>query len=62
MGGGFVVPVATAYIYRLSPPAKVGAVMGLMGIPILLAPAIGPVPAPSRSWRCAQAPLGAAGL
>ena len=32
-----------AYIYRLSPPNKVGAIMGMMGIPILFAPAIGPV-------------------
>src|SRR6185437_8593284 len=29
LGGGFVLPVAMAYIYRLSPPEKVGAVMGL---------------------------------
>ena len=43
LGGGFVLPVAMAYIYRLSPPEKVGAVMGMMGIPILFAPAIGPV-------------------
>jgi EmrB/QacA subfamily drug resistance transporter len=55
LGGGFVLPVAMAYIYRLSPPEKVGAVMGLMGIPILLAPAIGPVLAgwlvQYASWR-----------
>ena len=43
MGGGFVLPVGMAYTYRLSPPNKVGAIMGLMGIPILFAPAIGPV-------------------
>src|SRR6059036_2554238 len=29
LGGGFVLPVAMAYIYRISPPNKVGAVMGL---------------------------------
>jgi EmrB/QacA subfamily drug resistance transporter len=55
MGGGFVLPVAMAYIYRLSPPEKVGAIMGMMGIPILLAPAIGPVLAgwlvQYASWR-----------
>ncbi|HWE60396.1 MAG TPA: DHA2 family efflux MFS transporter permease subunit, partial [Chloroflexota bacterium] len=55
MGGGFVLPVAMAYIYRLSPPEKVGAIMGMMGIPILLAPAIGPVLAgwlvQFASWR-----------
>lgn len=43
LGGGMVMPVAMAFIYRLSPPSKVGAVMGMMGIPILLAPALGPI-------------------
>jgi EmrB/QacA subfamily drug resistance transporter len=43
LGGGFVMPVSMAYVFRLSPPNKVGAVMGMMGIPILFAPAIGPV-------------------
>jgi EmrB/QacA subfamily drug resistance transporter len=43
LGGGMVMPVAMAFTYRLSPPGKVGAVMGMMGIPILLAPALGPV-------------------
>jgi EmrB/QacA subfamily drug resistance transporter len=43
IGGGMVMPIAMAFIYRLSPPDKVGAVMGMLGIPILLAPALGPV-------------------
>jgi EmrB/QacA subfamily drug resistance transporter len=43
LGGGMVMPIAMAFTYRLSPPGKVGAVMGMMGIPILLAPAFGPV-------------------
>ncbi len=43
LGGGCVLPIAMAYVYRLSPPERVGAVMGVMGIPILLAPALGPV-------------------
>jgi len=43
LGGGAVMPVAMAYIYRISPPDKVGALMGMMGVPILFAPAIGPV-------------------
>ncbi|MBW7474546.1 DHA2 family efflux MFS transporter permease subunit [Paenibacillus oenotherae] len=43
LGGGMVMPIAMAFTYRLSPPEKVGAVMGMMGIPILLAPALGPV-------------------
>lgn len=43
LGGGVVAPIAMAFIYRLAPPGKVGQVMGMMGIPILLAPALGPV-------------------
>ncbi|WP_438445830.1 DHA2 family efflux MFS transporter permease subunit [Gorillibacterium sp. sgz5001074] len=43
LGGGMLAPIAMAFTYRLSPPSKVGAVMGMMGIPILLAPAAGPV-------------------
>ncbi|RUS46760.1 DHA2 family efflux MFS transporter permease subunit [Cohnella sp. AR92] len=43
IGGGVVMPISMAFIYRLAPPDKVGAVMGMMGIPILLAPALGPV-------------------
>jgi EmrB/QacA subfamily drug resistance transporter len=43
LGGGMVMPIAMAFTYRLSPPGKVGAVMGMMGIPILLAPALGPI-------------------
>lgn len=55
LGGGSVLPVAMAYVYRLSPPSKAGMVMGMMGIPILFAPAIGPVVAgwlvQYHSWR-----------
>lgn len=43
LGGGMVAPIAMAFIYRLAPPGKVGQVMGMMGVPILLAPALGPV-------------------
>jgi EmrB/QacA subfamily drug resistance transporter len=43
LGGGVVAPIAMAFIYRLAPSDKVGQVMGMMGIPILLAPALGPV-------------------
>ncbi|WP_123042935.1 DHA2 family efflux MFS transporter permease subunit [Cohnella candidum] len=55
LGGGFVMPVAMAYVYRLSPPNKIGAVMGLLGVPILFAPAIGPIVSgwlvEYHSWR-----------
>ncbi|MWC31188.1 DHA2 family efflux MFS transporter permease subunit [Paenibacillus sp. MMS18-CY102] len=43
LGGGMVAPIAMAFTYRLAPPGKVGAVMGMIGIPMLLAPALGPV-------------------
>jgi EmrB/QacA subfamily drug resistance transporter len=55
LGGGCVLPIAMAYVYRLAPSSKVGAVMGVMGIPILFAPAIAPVLAgwlvQFASWR-----------
>ena len=43
LGGGMVAPIGMAMIYRLAPPHKIGAVMGVLGIPILIAPALGPV-------------------
>jgi EmrB/QacA subfamily drug resistance transporter len=43
LGGGMVSPIAFAMTYRLSPPEKAGSIMGMMGIPILLAPALGPI-------------------
>ncbi|REE81252.1 EmrB/QacA subfamily drug resistance transporter [Paenibacillus taihuensis] len=43
LGGGMVTPIAFAMTYRISPPEKAGSIMGLMGMPILLAPALGPI-------------------
>jgi EmrB/QacA subfamily drug resistance transporter len=43
LGGGMLMPVGMSFLYQLAPPEKRGAVMGLFGIPILLAPALGPV-------------------
>jgi EmrB/QacA subfamily drug resistance transporter len=55
LGGGMVMPIAFAIIYRLSPPEKVGSVMGMLGIPVLIAPALGPVVAGAlidyASWQ-----------
>ena len=69
LGGGFIFPVAFAYVYRLAPPERVGAVTSLMGIPILLAPAVGPVLAgwlvQDASWRLIfliNLPVGVLGL
>jgi len=69
LGGGVVIPIAMAFIYRLAPPSKVGVVMGMMGIPILLAPALGPVIAGAfveyASWQwifLVNLPIGVIGI
>lgn len=37
-------PIGYAIVFQISPPDKVGTVMGsYLGVPILIAPAIGPV-------------------
>jgi EmrB/QacA subfamily drug resistance transporter len=40
--GAFLMPVAITLLYREFPPAERGTAMGVLGIPILLAPAFGP--------------------
>jgi drug resistance transporter, EmrB/QacA subfamily len=42
-GGGIIIPILFAYTYRLSPPERVGKIMGLVVLPIIAAPALGPV-------------------
>ncbi|WNS44004.1 MFS transporter [Paenibacillus sp. MMS20-IR301] len=43
LGGGMVQPIGMAMVFRLAPADKKGQVMGMLGIPMLLAPASGPV-------------------
>jgi EmrB/QacA subfamily drug resistance transporter len=43
LGGGMVAPIGIAMIYRLAPEGKLGSLMGMIGVPMLLAPALGPV-------------------
>lgn len=43
LGGGMVAPIGMAIVFRIAPPGKVGSIMGMLGIPMLLAPALGPV-------------------
>ncbi|WP_239617974.1 MDR family MFS transporter [Cohnella mopanensis] len=43
LGGGMVAPIGIATTFRVSPPDKRGSVMGILGIPMLLAPILGPV-------------------
>jgi EmrB/QacA subfamily drug resistance transporter len=42
IGGGMIVPTMTAMIFRIVPQEKIGGGMGVFGIAILVAPAIGP--------------------
>ncbi|WP_379968822.1 MDR family MFS transporter [Ectobacillus sp. sgz5001026] len=43
IGGGMVAPIGMAIIFRIAPEGRIGSVMGMLGIPMLLAPALGPV-------------------
>ncbi|MBE1443850.1 MULTISPECIES: MDR family MFS transporter [Paenibacillus] len=43
LGGGMVAPIGIATVFSVSPPDKRGSVMGILGIPMLLAPILGPV-------------------
>jgi EmrB/QacA subfamily drug resistance transporter len=42
LGGGMLMPIGMAVLYRLTPPDRRGAVFGLFGIPVMVAPALGP--------------------
>src|SRR5215471_9809569 len=43
LGGGMLMPIGMAVLYRLTPPQRRGAIMGLFGIPVMVAPALGPL-------------------
>ncbi|NQX44133.1 multidrug efflux MFS transporter [Paenibacillus tritici] len=43
LGGGMVAPIGMAMVFRLAPAERRGSIMGLLGIPMLLAPALGPI-------------------
>jgi EmrB/QacA subfamily drug resistance transporter len=43
IGGGMLMPIGMAVLYRLTPPQRRGEIMGLFGIPIMVAPALGPL-------------------
>jgi EmrB/QacA subfamily drug resistance transporter len=43
LGGGMVSPIGMAMIFRLAPLEKRGTVMAMLGVPMLLAPAAGPI-------------------
>src|SRR5438874_5878169 len=43
VGGGMLMPIGMAVLYRLTPPERRGAIFGLFGLPIMVAPAVGPL-------------------
>jgi MFS family permease len=43
LGGGMLMPIGMAVLYRLTPPARRGAIFGLFGLPVMVAPALGPL-------------------
>src|SRR6202011_1246825 len=43
LGGGMLMPIGMTIIMRAVGPQNMGRVMGIFGIPMLLAPAVGPV-------------------
>jgi EmrB/QacA subfamily drug resistance transporter len=43
LGGGMLMPIGMAMLFRLTPPDRRGTVFGLFGLPVMVAPAIGPL-------------------
>ncbi|MCL6459787.1 MAG: DHA2 family efflux MFS transporter permease subunit [Gorillibacterium sp.] len=43
IGGGMVAPIGMAMVFKLAPANRMGSIMGMLGIPMLLAPALGPI-------------------
>lgn len=43
LGGGMVAPIGMAMVFRLAPANKIGSVMAVLGVPMMLGPALGPV-------------------
>lgn len=69
IGGGFMMPVSMAMIFRIFPPNRRGMVMGLFGIAIMAAPAFGPALSgylvEYASWRLifyVNVPIGILGI
>jgi EmrB/QacA subfamily drug resistance transporter len=43
LGGGMLMPIGMAVLFRLTPPERRGTIFGLFGLPVMVAPAIGPL-------------------
>lgn len=42
IGGGMIMPVMTTMVFRMVPRDRIGSAMGILGVAIIMAPAIGP--------------------
>jgi EmrB/QacA subfamily drug resistance transporter len=69
LGGGLLIPVGTLLITRAAGPGRLGRLMGIVGVPMLLGPVLGPVLGGAivehASWRwifLVNLPVGAAAL
>jgi EmrB/QacA subfamily drug resistance transporter len=69
LGGGMLMPIGMAVLYRLTPPERRGAIMAMFGLPLMVAPALGPVLGgylvEFESWRLIfllNVPIGALAL
>ena len=69
LGGGLLIPVGTLLITRAAGPAQLGRLMGIVGVPMLLGPVLGPVIGGAiiehASWRwifLVNLPVGAVAL
>lgn len=56
LGGGMVAPIGMTMVFRLAPREKLGSLMGVLGIPMLLGPALSPILSgyfvEYVSWNC----------
>ncbi|ASS67358.1 MULTISPECIES: MDR family MFS transporter [unclassified Paenibacillus] len=43
LGGGMVAPIGMALSFQAAPPEKRGSIMGILGLPMLVAPILGPL-------------------
>src|SRR6478735_4798838 len=42
LGGGLLMPLGMSILFQVSPPSQRGTIMGVFGMPILIAPIVGP--------------------
>lgn len=69
LGGGLIMPITMAMVYRMVPRERIGEAMGILGVAMVVAPAIGPTLGGYLieyvGWRwifTINAPIGAIGI